>query len=271
VGSQSIVVTTGAGCELETVLALESCYLALLLNRPQEEVTRITLILGRFAHGVGATGEGQPSAAQRILGRFHNTTINRARSLTKATAIRRQQVRAVFVTLLGVDAVPSPDVARIEQPLRAALRDAALLAFRLGGEPVHAPCPEPKAAAVLIVAWAEAATTAASIMRDELFIPYLEERMAQVAPPREMQITLLALQAAEMPGEMKQKTRWSCSNENRLRHRNNRPEPLRRGSSVCYVLHQGGGKGHLFAGRGGPIFKSADLGRRRHATGAADL
>jgi hypothetical protein len=203
-GSQDIVVTRGAGCELDTVLALESCYLALLLKRPPAEIERIKIVLGRFAHGVGASGVGTPSDAQRTLGKFHNTTINPARSLQKATAVRRRQVRAVFVTFLGDDAEPSPDVTRIEKPLRAALRSAALLAFRLGGEPVHAPCPEPKAAAVLIVAWAEAATTAASIMKDELFTPYLEERVAQAAPPREMRITLLALQAAEMHGEMKQ-------------------------------------------------------------------
>ena len=40
---------------------------------------------------------------------------------------------------------------------------AVLLAFRYGGAPVHAPCPEPKASAVLTLAWANAGTTAVSI------------------------------------------------------------------------------------------------------------
>ena len=60
VGPQNIVVTQGAGCELDTVLALESCYLALLLNRPPAELERIKIILGRFAHGIGASGAVLP-------------------------------------------------------------------------------------------------------------------------------------------------------------------------------------------------------------------
>ena len=99
-----------------------------------------------------------------------------ARSLTNASAIRHHQVRAIFATFLGADAVPSPDVARFEQPLWAALHAVTLKAFRHGVTPLHAPCPEPKAAAVLALAWATADSTTVTISRDDLFVPHLEER-----------------------------------------------------------------------------------------------
>jgi hypothetical protein len=192
----------GADCCLDTVLALESCYLALLRRLPDDEVARITAVMGRFSHGSNATGTGNSSAAQFALGRFHNTTVNKTRGVKKASAARRQQVCAVFASLLGTDAVPSPDVTRIEQPLRDALHEVAFQAFRLWGVQPHAPCPEPKAAAVLLLAWEAAGNTAVSISRDALFIPHLEESMVQPDPPKEMHLTLLALQAADMPEGM---------------------------------------------------------------------
>ena len=52
-------------CDFAGVLALESCYLDLLRQRPADEVTRIAQIMGRFAHEAGAGVRGAQTPATR--------------------------------------------------------------------------------------------------------------------------------------------------------------------------------------------------------------
>ena len=55
-------------CDFAGVLALESCYLDLLRQRPADELTRITQTMGRFAHQTGAGVPGAPTPEQLLLG-----------------------------------------------------------------------------------------------------------------------------------------------------------------------------------------------------------
>ena len=69
-------------CDYAGVLALESCYMDLLQQRPADEVTRIAQIMGRFAHQAGAGARGAPTPEQQLLGRLHTMAMSASRSLT---------------------------------------------------------------------------------------------------------------------------------------------------------------------------------------------